>query len=124
MNSLFSYNIPVQPSFQSVLIPLLKRLKNDTLILILLQYHSLTDSIELAKYLISIKFEQAGLDMMVRLKKYEDVFSHLINANKVHEALLFAKRYKVDIGQLLLSLDLKEVIKKNRQIFLNFIMKN
>ena len=65
---------------------------------IFLQYHILPDSMEFALFLIEISNKdsdlgqeiffsegfQLGLDMLVRLKKYEEIFRVLISNNKVN----------------------------------------
>ena len=94
---------------------------NKTLINILLQYHALPDSLELAKFLLSQHYTQTGIDMLIRLKRYEDVFNHLIFEKNIPEALLFAKRYKIDLNFVLLNTDLNDLIKKNKQIFIDYI---
>ena len=132
VNSLTFHGVPVQPSFQTVLINLLRKINNYSLIVIFLQYHSLPDSVELAKFLIeecnsaNLNSFQTGLDMLIRLKKYEEIFMFLINKNMLPEALLFVKRYGVNIDYLFsdTALALKKLIIENQQLVVDFISSN
>ena len=99
----------------------MKKIRNKTLINILLQYHALPDSLELAKFLLSQHYTQTGIDMLIRLKRYEDVFNHLVSEKNIFEALLFARRYKIDLNFILLNHDLADIIKKNKEIFTDYI---
>lgn len=102
-----------------------------------MQYHSIPDSLELSKFLIeessNINFSdeqkqakngfQLGLDMLIRLKKYDEVFIALINKKMLKEALMFIKRYKVSVEYLTTeSIDnLKCLIKDNRNLMIEYL---
>jgi hypothetical protein len=114
-------------------------MKNFSFISIFLQYHSLPDSYELAKFLVdeytTSNLEtkalsesnknafQFGLDMLIRLKKYEDVFMALINNKMLTEALLFMKRYKVNIEFFSsdTSNNLKSLILENKRLTIDYL---
>ena len=118
VNSLLSYGIPVQPSFHSIMVIFLRKIKHISFLGIFLQYHSIPDSVELARFLIEEyahledynNIFQSALDMLTRLQKYEEVFTALINKNMLMEALLFMKRYKVNMEYI--SSDTSEILKK------------
>ncbi len=90
---IIDYQIPIQPSFYTILLSFLKKLKNFNMINIFLQYHVIPDHIEIAKFLIDIGTEknniinlsmfQLGIDMLVRLMKYEEIFQTFIRFNMV-----------------------------------------
>lgn len=147
VNSLMSFGIPIQPGFQSILINFLKKIKNFSLIGIFLQYHSLPDSVELAKFMLEDcagidildqddpertkiikdtkeKAFQFALDMLIRLKKYEEILIALINRNQFVEALLFIKRYKVNIEYISSDavVKLKNMIRENKNLVTEFLM--
>ena len=98
--------LSIQPSYEIISNKLIKKVKNFSLISILLQFHALQDNFELAKYLIYHHDEQnhnsfqLGLDMLIRLKKHEEVFLALIGKNMLREALIFIKKYRVIIDSL------------------------
>lgn len=129
VNSLTTSGIPIQPSFQSILVNFLRKIKNFSLVTIFLQYHSLPDSLDLAKFLVEENFDtnpnsfQLGLDMLIRLKKYEEAFMTLINKGMLVDALLFMKRYKVNIEYISseTSLNLKKLVLSNRQIVIDYL---
>jgi hypothetical protein len=129
VNSLLFHGVPVQQSFQTIMISLLRKINNFSLISIFLQYHSLPDSIELAKFLIEecpnsdLNAFQTGLDILIRLKKYEEVFMALVNKNMIKEALHFVKRYGVSIDYMSseTALNLKKKIMENEQLVIDFI---
>ncbi len=74
----------------------------------MLQFHVFTDSVELARVLISLGSKQAiqsdtyyqpafqlGLDMMQRLKQYQEIVVALVNDDYVMKALDFALEHEV-----------------------------
>ncbi len=129
VNSLVFHGVPVEPSFRTILISLLRKINNFSLISIFLQYHSLPDSVELAKFLIEecsmydLNAFQMGLDILIRMKKYEEVFMALINKNMLKEALLFVRRYGISIDYLSseTASSLKKKIMENQDLVLDFI---
>jgi hypothetical protein len=142
---LFS-GIPLQPSFQSVVVNYLRKIKNISLVSIFFQYHSLPDNFELAKYLVDecqvLNKEQEdenelknteefrkntfqyGLDMLIRLKKFEEAFMVMINKGMFAEALLFLKRYNVQINFLSEETvkRLTILIKENKNLVCEYLM--
>jgi hypothetical protein len=111
IHSLNNESIPLQPSFYTILILFLKRLKNRTFIAMLLQYKAIPDNFELAKFLLEMgeDYIQLGIDMLVRLKKYEDIFMLLMSAGRLTEGLLYLRKFKIDLT--LLTPQQKEMIK-------------
>lgn len=134
-NSLNIFNVPLQPSFNTVLLMFLKKVKNSSLLCILLQYHLIPDSTELAKFLIEEVHEriphisrqsglQLGLDMLIRLKKFNEAFVALISHNKISEALMFYNKYpEINIETLSPGHieHLKMLIRNNKELFNQFI---
>lgn len=78
----------------------MRKVKSLNILNIFLQYHLLPDSMEFALFLIEISNKenelgiyfnegfQLGLDMLVRLKKYEEIFRILISNNKVKNNMI------------------------------------
>jgi hypothetical protein len=127
VDQLLSNRIPVHPSFQTVLIEIMKSVNNFSLVLICLQYHSLPDCESLAEFLIweynDNNLLQTGLDMLIRMRKYDLAFSTLVRKNMLVEALNFIKRYKVKIECLdtQTNLELKRIALENSNLIQNFI---
>jgi hypothetical protein len=136
--------ISLQPSFQLIAVNYLKKIKNFSFVSIFLQYHSLPDNIDLARYLIeecqAVKGDsqdevgnnkkdreksfQYGLDILIRLKKYDEVFIALINKGMLSEALIFLKKYKINVN-LLSDENVKKMtslIKKNKHLVLDYLI--
>ena len=110
---------------------------------IFLQYHSLPDNIDLARYLIEEcqavradsedvgnnkkdreKSFQYGLDILIRLKKYDEVFIALINKGMLSDALIFVKKYKINVN-FLSDENVKKMtslIKKNKNLVLDYLI--
>jgi len=129
VNSIQGIGLSIQPSYEIISNRIIKKCSNFTLISILLQYHALQDNYELAKYLIYDGDEnkqnsfQLGLDMLIRLNKYEDVFLALINKNMFREAIIFIKKYRVVIESLspeTISL-LRKVCLENKNCLIDFM---
>ena len=106
-------------------------MNNYSLLCILLQYHALQDNLELARYLLNHSDElskannsfQLGLDMLIRLDRHEEVFLALIKNNRIKEALIFLKKYRVTIDSLnpeTISL-LRKVCRENKSILIDFM---
>ena len=146
INMLLFSGIPLQPIFQSVVVNYLRKIKNISLVSIFFQYHSLPDNFELAKYLVDecqvlnkeIEDEnelknteefrkntfQYGLDMLIRLKKFDEAFMVMINKGMFAEALLFLKRYNVQINFLSEETvkRLTILIKENKNLVCEYLM--
>ena len=75
---------PLEQSFFSLLVSLFKRIKNINLVYVFFQFKAFADNIEVANYLVESAIVDKkivdnmllhyGLDILVRLKKYEEVF--------------------------------------------------
>jgi len=136
--------ISLQPSFQLIAVNYLKKIKNFSFVCIFLQYHSLPDNLDLARYLIEesqtvrekdedelgnlkIKREksfQYGLDILIRLKKYEEVFIALINKGMLSDALIFVKKYKINVN-FLSDENVKKItllVKENKLLVLDYLI--
>ncbi len=61
--------------------------------------------------------------MLIRLRNYEEAFMSLVDNDKLVEALLFLKRYKVNIGYISVetSDNLKRLIEKNKSIIMDYL---
>lgn len=121
--------LSVQASYEIISNKIIKRCSNFTLIRILLQYHSLQDNFELAKFLINHDDPnkqntfQLGLDMLIRLNKFEDVFLALIRKNMIREALIFLKKFRVLIESLSpesISL-FRKICYENKNLLIDFM---
>ena len=102
--------VPLHPQFNHVLVNYLKKVKNFFTQNIYFQYFSFPDSLILAKYLIyeiglnkddnTIDEEQKeqaiqhGLDMLLRLRKYYEIFKYFIQSDQLSKAFSFLKKYK------------------------------
>jgi hypothetical protein len=81
---------------------------------------------ELANFLLesdSTSRFQLGLDMLIRMKKYEEVFMVFINKNRLYEALMFLKRYKINLEYLSDGsvTTFKKLIAHNKSLMIDFI---
>jgi hypothetical protein len=66
---------------------------------------------------------QLGLDMLIRLNKYEDVFLALIGKKMLREALIFIKKYRVIVEALspeFISL-LRIICFENKNLLIDFM---
>lgn len=88
----------------------------------MLQFHVFMDSLELARVLVNLGAQDAqasdtfyepafqlGLDMLMRLKQYQEIVVALVNEDYVMKALDFAIEHEVHgmkLGSLLASVDL------------------
>ena len=101
--------VPLHPQFNKILVSFLQKISNFFTANIYFQYFSFPDSLYLAKYLIydiGLNKEgnysqenreeaiQHGLDMLKRLKKYNEIFKYFIQSNQLSKALLFYKNNK------------------------------
>lgn len=64
--------------------------------------------------------------MLIRLKKFSEVFIILINKGLLREALLFVKRYKVKIDYISQESkeNLKKLVEENKKIVIDYIKSN
>ena len=101
--------VPLHPQFNKILVSFLQKISNFFTANIYFQYFSFPDSLYLAKFLIydiGLNKEgnytkenreeaiQHGLDMLKRLKKYNEIFKYFIQSNQLAKALLFLKNNK------------------------------
>ena len=101
--------VPLHPHFNKILVSFLKKISHFFTANIYFQYFSFPDSLYLAKFLIyeiglnkegnyskENKDEaiQHGLDMLKRLKKYNEIFKFFIQSNQLSQALIFYKHNK------------------------------
>jgi hypothetical protein len=78
----------------------------------LMQYKAIPDNFELAKFLLEMgeDYAQLGVDMLVRLKKHDDIFMILMSQGRFTEGLMYLRKYKIDLT--LLTPEQKDIIKK------------
>ena len=101
--------VPLHPQFNKILVSFLQKISNFFTANIYFQYFSFPDSLYLAKFLIydiGLNKEgnytkenreeaiQHGLDMLKRLKKYNEIFKYFIQSNQLSKALIFYKNNK------------------------------
>ena len=101
--------VPLHPQFNKILVSFLKKISNFFTANIYFQYFSFPDSLYLAKFLIydiglnkegnypqenRDEATQHGLDMLMRLKKYNEIFKYFIESNQLSKAMIFCKKYK------------------------------
>jgi hypothetical protein len=92
-----------------------------------LQYKAIPDNFELANVLLEMgeEYFQLGIDMLVRLKKHEDIFLLLLGLDKFTEALVYLKRFRIDLTTL--TSEQKNLIKQkicsssNKDILIDFL---
>lgn len=127
LKSLLENNIPQQPSQQAMLIKFIIKTQDYTTLHSLLQYHVLTDSLELARILTALGSTesklsrrtfyyrpafQLGLDMLQRLRIFDEIVVALINEGVVMKALDFALEKGVHSMKLSSFLEAMEMLKE------------
>ena len=105
-------NVPLHPQFNKILVSFLKKISHFFTSNIYFQYFSFPDSLFLARYLIydiglnkegnytQDNREQAtqhGLDMLKRLRKYNEIFKYFIQSNQLSKAMIYYKKNKKKI---------------------------
>lgn len=116
-------------TFHDVLYQYIIKLKNLNSILIYFQFHTIPDSVQVAKYFISSSYYQMGIDMLQRLHKYEDIILVLLERGRYSETILYMNKYKKEINIKLIKMKVKTVLlqalrsnnKYLRRILLSFI---
>lgn len=107
---LMEHQIPQSPSQQTMLTQYILKQRDYRLLQSLVQYHVLTDSLELSRILIELGSKenqgnpeaqfyapafQMGLDMLQRLKKFDEIVVALINEGHILKSLDYALDYNV-----------------------------
>lgn len=123
--ALIEHQIPQQAVLQNLLIKHILDLGDHNTFHLLLQYHVLTENADLARTLINLgsassgsqkPFEpafQAGLDMLKKLKSYDEIVVALINEGLALRALNFAQSYNVHSMKLSSFLEEVESLKES-----------
>ena len=104
--------VPLHPQFNKILVSFLKKISHFFTANIYFQYFSFPDSLYMAKFLIydiglnkegnytqenRDQATQHGLDMLKRLKRYNEIFKYFIESNQLTKAMIFYKRNKKKI---------------------------
>lgn len=114
------HQIPQSPSQQTMLTDYILKQKDYRLLQSLVQYHVLNDSLELARTLLEIGSKentqhppafQMGLDMLQRLKKFDEIVVALINEGYILKSLDYALDYNVHSMRLSLFQDVIKQLK-------------
>lgn len=130
LQSLNLNKIPPQNQIVQLIIDYLQIIKNINFISMCFQYHIIPDNYEIAKFLIQNKWEtqnntmiQIGLDMLIRLGKFDDVFIELVKLNYFIEALRTLKRYSIKLDNLdeETQMILKENALKNKELIKTYL---
>ena len=107
LRSVLENQIPLQPAQQTMLIKFVIQAKQYATLHQILQFYVLTDSLELARVLVSLGSKgvtqqayyepafQLGLDMLQRLRENQEIVVALINEDQVMKALDFALEHNV-----------------------------
>ena len=128
--AIFHSHLLLHYTFHDVLYQYIIKLKNLHSILIYFQFHTIPDSVQVAKYFISSSYFQMGIDMLQRLHKYEDIIIVLLESGKYSEAILYMSKYKKEINIKLIKTKVKTILlqalrsnnKHLRRILLSFIL--
>ena len=101
--------VPLHPQFNKILVTFLKKITNFFTANIYFQYFSFPDSLSMARFLIydiglnkegnytdenRAQATQHGLDMLKRLRKYNEIYKYFIQSNQLSKAMIFYKKYK------------------------------
>ena len=127
--AIFHSHLLLHYTFHDVLYQYIIKLKNLNSILIYFQFHTIPDSVQVAKYFISSSYYQMGIDMLQRLHKYEDIILVLLERGRYSETILYMNKYKKEINIKLIKMKVKTVLlqalrsnnKYLRRILLSFI---
>lgn len=106
--------IQVQPSFYTVLCIFLKKCNDSNRIMNWFLYKGIPDHLEIANFLVYLTenkkndsnykfFSQRGLEMLIKLKKHENIIDFLFKAGKISEALCYIKFNKKYFNKLQLK---------------------
>ena len=138
---LMEHQIPQSPSQQTMLTTYILKQKDFRLLQSMIQYHVLADSLELARILLDLGSKesrddqesgkdfykpafQMGLDMLQRLKKFDEIVVALINEGMILKALDFALDYNVHSMRLSLFLQVIEQLRsEGEELKANMIQK-
>ena len=122
-NKLIRENISLEKSYSTILVEFLYLMKNLTKIITFLQNRNILDNQEIGTYLLAMAqknnnkyselFEQMGLDILVRLKKYDLLLEYYLNNKSVWEVLSYLKNY----GKYLSYVQMKNLMNENKNFF-------
>ena len=126
--------IAVQPVFCVVLSIFLRKYDNMNDLLNWFSNRVIPDNFEIADFLLKVSekennpnakfFAQQGIDMMMRLKKHEQVVEFLLKHGYVQEALLYINRYKKQVKKEHIKKTLLTYVTKIRECNLYFYLSN
>ena len=126
--------IAVQPVFCLVLSIFLRRNEDMNSLLNWFSGKVIPDSFEIAEFLLSVSekknnfnakfFAQQGIDMMMRLKKHEQVVEFLLKHDYVQESLRYINRYKKQIKKEYIRKTLMNYVEKIKNCNLYFYLTN
>lgn len=94
--------IQVQPSFYIVLCIFLRKCNDSNRIMNWFSFNGIPDHLEIANFLVDLTekkkndsnyqfFSQKGLEMLIKLKKHENIIDFLFKTGKISEALYYIK---------------------------------
>ena len=122
-NKLIRENISLEKSYSTILVEFLYLMKNLTKIITFLQNRNILDNQEIGTYLLAMAqknnnkyselFEQMGLDILVRLKKYDLLLEYYLNNKSIWETLSYLKNY----GKYLPYAQIKNLMHENKNFF-------
>ena len=135
-HSLIEHSIPQQAALQNLLVNFVLENRDYPTFQMLLQYHVLNENLELARLLINLGSKegmkssgdapegpqktpmyyepayQAGLDMMKKLKTYDEIVVALMNEGLTLRALNFAQAYNIHSMKLSSYLEVVETLRQ------------
>lgn len=127
LKSLKMLHIPIQENFNDILLTFIIKHNDISSLLIFLQYGSIPDSIGFANYLLkksefnNVLF-QMGIDILMRLKRYEEIVNIFLKSNLVKESILFIMNNNLLKKSFIQKI--KGSIKmhaENKKVFLQFL---
>lgn len=101
LKSLKMLHIPIQENFNDILLSFVVKHDDVSSLFIFLQYGSIPETVGLANYLFK-KSEfndalfQMGIDILIRLKRYDELVNILLQRNRTKEAILLIMNYNLN----------------------------
>ena len=134
INKIINENIILDKSYSSILVDFLYLMKNHTKIISLLQNKDVVNNKEIGTYLLAISqkkdikygkvFEQMGLNILTRLRKYDLILDYYFKNKSICETFSYLKNHKKHLSyerMVNLLYENKNFFNKNKTILVKYL---